>query len=84
MKKNKLTLLAINNVHVLKLSENSKMIYGGAPGDPCTCGCHHANNGGSSFCENSSVNNTQGKTSIGGGQGCSSANHTEHQFFMDC
>lgn len=84
MKKNKHSLLSMNFDLVRELNESSNKIFGGAPGDPCTCGCHHANNGGSSTCDNSSANSLLGKTSVGGGQGCSFANHEEHQFFMGC
>lgn len=45
--------------------EERKMSYlvGGAPGDPCNCGCYYANSGGSSTGENDKTNYDGGLTS---------------------
>lgn len=65
-------------------NRNLSSIRGGEVYGDCSCGCHHANNGGSSTCDNSRENLRNGLTSIGGGASCSANTLTEQQFFIGC
>lgn len=56
-------------------------MLGGEPQGQCSCGCHHANNGGSSECDNSSANFKLGLHSVGGGGSCTSNDYEEHQMY---
>lgn len=77
--KYKTSLLHLGHKAIEKVMMSN--LIGGEPQGQCSCGCHHANNGGSSECDNSSVNFKNGLSSIGGGGSCISNDYDEHQMF---
>lgn len=53
----KLKKLTLNQIADVQLQEDKMCrILGGAPGDPCQCGCEYAGSGGSSTSSNNSAN----------------------------
>jgi len=57
-----LKLTQLGKVDLLKRQMNDLKGTNG-----CTCGCHYANSGGSSTCDNGNANQASGLTSPGGG-----------------
>ena len=72
----KLNTIKLSGLEKERLSDQSMRMLRG--GEKCYCGCHYANEGGSSVNYNDAANFDGGLTSYGGGSascGCGSANN---------
>lgn len=63
----KLGKLKLNQIEKSEM-ENREMNNLKGGGDSCSCGCHYASTGGSSYADNRKANWTGGQTSYGGGE----------------